>query len=134
MIMRILCETGIEANNLELELTESFVMHDLQSSVGMLRELKRMGIQIAIDDFGTGYSCLSYLKKLPVDRLKIDQSFIRDLTTDPDSAAVVMTIIALAHNLRLGVIAEGVETAEQLELLRHFNCDQWQGYLCTQPV
>jgi EAL domain-containing protein (putative c-di-GMP-specific phosphodiesterase class I) len=93
-----------------------------------------MGIQIAVDDFGTGYSSLSYLKTLPVDRLKIDQSFIRDLTTDTDSAALVVTIITLAHNLRLGVIAEGVETADQLRLLHLLRCDQWQGFLCSKPV
>jgi diguanylate cyclase (GGDEF)-like protein len=133
-ISRVLQETGANADDLELELTESCVVHDLQSSAEMLRELKQLGIRIALDDFGTGYSSLSYLKRLPVDRLKIDRSFIADLATDPDSAALVMAIINLAHNLRLGVIAEGVENAEQLKFLHLFQCDQWQGYLCSQPV
>ena len=133
-ISRILRETGAQADTLELELTESFVMQDLQSSAGVLRELKGMGIQIAVDDFGTGYSSLSYLKKLPVDRLKIDRSFVHDIASDADSAALVMTIITLAHNLRLGAIAEGVETPEQLKYLDLFRCDQWQGYLCSAPV
>lgn len=134
LICRILQETEVAANDLELELTESCVMYDMQSSAAVLGELKKLGIRIALDDFGTGYSSLSYLKRLPVDRLKIDRSFVRDLTTDPDSATLVMTIINLAHNLRLGVIAEGVETAEQLKFLHLFRCDQWQGFLCSRPV
>ena len=133
-ISRILEETGAQADGLECELTESCVMQDLQSSAGVLDELRRMGIRVAIDDFGTGYSSLNYLKKLPIDRLKIDRSFIQDLSTDPDSAALIMTIINVAHNLRLGVIAEGVETGEQLRILELFGCDQWQGYLCSKPV
>jgi diguanylate cyclase (GGDEF)-like protein len=133
-ICRTLQETGARPEEFELEMTESCILHDFQSSEAVLRRLKTFGIGIALDDFGTGYSSLSYLKRLPVDRLKIDRSFIRDITLDPDSAALVMTIINLAHNLRLGVIAEGVETAEQLRLLHLLRCDQWQGYLRSNPV
>jgi EAL domain-containing protein (putative c-di-GMP-specific phosphodiesterase class I) len=102
--------------------------------VRTLGELKEMGVKISVDDFGTGYSSLGYLKRLPIDILKIDQSFVRDVTTDPDDAGLVMAIITLAHNLRLKVIAEGVETEEQLRFLHLLRCDQWQGYLFSKPL
>lgn len=133
-VIRVLQDTGLNSHDLELELTESSIMKNPAAVASTLGELKAMGIKISIDDFGTGYSSLGYLKRLPIDVLKIDQSFVRDLTTDPDDAAVVMAIITLAHNLGLGVIAEGVETEEQLGLLRLLKCDGGQGYLFGRPM
>jgi len=123
----------LEARYLELELTES-VMHDAPQLVSMLGELKRIGVQIAIDDFGTGYSSLSSLKRFPVDRLKVDRSFVEHIARDPDDAAIVRTIIALGRNLGLKVVAEGVETAEQMQFLREHACDEVQGYYFSRPV
>ncbi len=134
VVARTLWETGFDPNCLELELTESSVMKDAQSAIDKLKELKALGVSIAIDDFGTGYSSLSYLKKLPIDTLKIDQSFVRDVTTDPDDAAIVMAIMALAHSLSLKVTAEGVESEDQLRFLRLLRCDELQGYLLGRPV
>jgi len=133
LIRRILDETRVASEWLELELTESVIMDDIQTSSTMLRELKAMGVHISMDDFGTGYSSLSLLKRLPLDTLKIDQSFVRDITTDPDDAAIVDAIVSLAHNLRLRVIAEGVESQEQLEYLRSRSCDEVQGFLYSKP-
>jgi diguanylate cyclase (GGDEF)-like protein/PAS domain S-box-containing protein len=133
-IVAILHETKLNARFLELELTESSVMSDVDNVVIVLRELKRVGVHIAIDDFGTGHSSLSYLRRFPIDVLKIDQSFVRDITLGEDGAAIVRTIIALAHSLRLTVIAEGVETSEQRAYLRRHGCDQIQGYLIGRPV
>ena len=134
VVARILQETGLNSHNLELELTESSIMKNAESAVRMLGELKEMGVKIAIDDFGTGYSSLGYLKRLPIDTLKIDRSFVSDVTTDPDDAALVMAIITLAHNLRLKVIAEGVDSEEQLSFLHLLRCDEWQGYLFSKPL
>jgi EAL domain-containing protein (putative c-di-GMP-specific phosphodiesterase class I) len=108
----------------------------LDEGIGIqtLTELRGMGVLISIDDFGTGYSSLSYLKRLPIDSIKLDASFVKDATTDPDDAALVIAIIALAHNLRLRVIAEGIETEEQLNLLRSLRCDEGQGYFFGRPV
>jgi diguanylate cyclase (GGDEF)-like protein/PAS domain S-box-containing protein len=133
-IAAILSETGLEARFLELELTESMVMTDVDHAITILRDLKQLGVQIAIDDFGTGYSSLSYLRRFPIDVLKIDQSFVADITLEEDGAAIVRTIISLAHSLRLQVVAEGVETMEQLAYLRAHGCDQAQGYLFSRPV
>jgi len=108
-------------------------MQNAEFAAGVLNRLKSMGINISIDDFGTGFSSLASLKRLPIDVLKIDQSFVRDATTDPDDAALVMAIITLAHNLRLKVIAEGVETAEQLRFLQLLRCDEIQGYFFSRP-
>jgi len=103
-------------------------------TIAMLRNLREMGVQIAIDDFGIGYSSLAYLKRLPIDAVKIDRSFVRDLTIDPDDAAIAATVITMAHNLKLSVIAEGVETEEQLAFLSEHECDEMQGYLFSKPV
>jgi len=133
-IARVLDEFALEAPYLEAEVTETSFMHDAESSVHTLRKLREMGVRIAIDDFGTGYSSLSYLKRLPIDSVKLDASFVKDATTDPDDAALVMAIITLAHNLRLRVIAEGIETEEQLAFLRLLRCDEGQGFLFGRPV
>jgi diguanylate cyclase (GGDEF)-like protein/PAS domain S-box-containing protein len=133
-IAEILFDTGLEARFLELELTESMVMSDVEHAITILRTLKKLGVQIAIDDFGTGYSSLSYLRRFPIDVLKIDQSFVRDITLEEDGAVIVRTIISLAHSLRLKVIAEGVETAEQLAYLDAHRCNEVQGYLCGRPI
>jgi EAL domain-containing protein (putative c-di-GMP-specific phosphodiesterase class I) len=134
VITDIIRQTGVNSNCLILELTESSIMKNAESAIETLGELKKMGIKIAIDDFGTGYSSLGYLKRLPIDILKIDRSFVCDVTTDADDAALVMAIITLAHNLGLQVIAEGVETEEQLRFLRLLKCDGWQGYLSSEPM
>jgi diguanylate cyclase (GGDEF)-like protein len=133
-VLQILAETGLAPEYLELELTESSIMDNADSAIAVLTGLKKEGITISIDDFGTGFSSLSYLKRLPIDALKIDQSFVRDLTTDPADAALVMAIVTLAHNLRLRVIAEGVETEEQLRFLHLLRCDEVQGYLFSKPL
>lgn len=134
IIARILTETGCKPEWLELEVTEGFIMEDPAASVPMLKRLRDMGISLAIDDFGTGYSSLAYLKRLPVSRLKIDQSFVRNSVMDPDDAVIIEAIIALAGKLKLGLIAEGVETHNQTELLLELGCDQAQGYLYGRPV
>ncbi len=108
-------------------------MQNVEQGIAILQALKSLGLQVSIDDFGTGFSSLSYLKRLPVDKLKIDQSFIRDLNTDAGDAAIVTSIITLAHNLDLTVVAEGVENAEQLGFLRANRCDEIQGYLISRP-
>jgi len=133
-VIRILEETGLPPQNLELELTESSIMQNAEFASGMLARLKNMGIKISIDDFGTGFSSLASLKRLPIDALKIDQSFVRDATSDPDDAALVRAIITLAHNLRLKVIAEGVETEDQLRFLQLLQCDEIQGYFFSRPL
>ena len=133
-MIRIVRETGFEPRCLELEITEGSIMKDPDYAASILRKLKSVGIKIAIDDFGIGHSSLAYLKKLPIDYLKIDKSFIADITSDSDDASLVMSIITLSHNLRLKVIAEGVESEEQLRLLRLLKCDLWQGYLCSEPL
>ena len=130
----LLQETGVRASKLEVEITESSFMQDDGIGLQTLTELRGMGVLISIDDFGTGYSSLSYLKRLPIDSIKLDASFVKDATTDADDAALVMAIIALAHNLRLRVIAEGIETEEQLNLLRSLRCDEGQGYFFGRPV
>ena len=133
-IADLLAETGMDPQWLELELTEGTVMHDVDHAIEVLRNLKALGVHISIDDFGTGYSSLSYLRRFPIDVLKIDQSFVRELSTDKDDAAIVRAIVTLAHSLRLQVIAEGVETSEQLDFLRAEGCDMMQGYHYSRPV
>ena len=124
----------LEPRYLELELTESAVMQDAESSVQIMRRLSDLGVRISVDDFGTGYSSLSYLRRLPLDKLKIDRSFIREIVTSRDDAQIVRAIVSLAHSLHLKVIAEGVENAAQLAFLRSLGCDQYQGYLCSPPL
>ena len=124
----------IPAHTLELEITESVLMENSDILMNMLKDLKQSGVSLAIDDFGTGYSSLSYLKRFPIDRVKIDQTFVRDLSTDTDDLAIVKAIIAMAKTLRLYVIAEGVETTEQLELLQREGCHEYQGYLFAKPM
>ncbi len=134
MVERILAETGMPASALELELTEGALMHQGVGAETTLRELKRLGISLAIDDFGTGYSSLAYLKRFPIDRLKIDQSFVRDISVDSNDRELVSTIIAMGRNLNLQVLAEGVETEEQLAFLTDKGCDAYQGYLYGRPL
>ena len=133
-IADLLQETGMAPQLLELELTEGTVMNDVDSAIEILRGLKALGVHISIDDFGTGYSSLSYLRRFPIDVLKIDQSFVRELTTDTDDAAIVRAVVTLAHSLRLQVIAEGVENVAQLDFLRAEGCDLMQGYYYSPPV
>ena len=133
-VARILGETGLDPGCLELELTESTVMDDVDQAIEILHALNAMGVYLSIDDFGTGYSSLSYLKRLPIDALKIDRSFVRDIGADSDDAAIVTAIIAMAHSLKLKVIAEGVETREQFAFLRKCRCDAMQGYYFSRPV
>ncbi|CAN7722157.1 putative bifunctional diguanylate cyclase/phosphodiesterase [Variovorax paradoxus] len=127
-------DSGLEPRLLELELTESLVMEDLDKALQSMKALRAMGVQLSIDDFGTGYSSLSALKRFPIARLKIDQSFVRDIPGDEEDKAIAKTIIALGHELNLKVIAEGVETEQQLEFLRAHGCDEMQGYLFSRPV
>jgi len=133
-VREILEDTGLPPRLLELEITESGAMQSPENSVRTLYELKKLGIRISLDDFGTGHSSLSYLKRFPIDTLKIDQSFVRDITHDSDTAAIVTAIVAMAHSLRLKVIAEGVEFTEQATFLKRHGCDQMQGYLIKAPV
>ena len=134
MVIDILAENELPAETLDLEITESLLMTDREIAVQVLSELRMQGISISIDDFGTGYSSLGRLKSLPLDTLKIDRSFITDVTTDPNSASLVLALVTLAHNLGLKVIAEGVETEEQLNFLKLIRCDEYQGYLLSKPV
>jgi len=129
-----LLDFDLEPQYLEIELTETTVMDNAEGSVEILEQLSRMGVVVSIDDFGTGYSSMSYLRRFPIDKLKIDRSFISDLTTNAADASIVQAIISLAHSLRLKVVAEGVETAEQLARLREFGCDQYQGYYRSAAV
>ncbi|MFV0662239.1 putative bifunctional diguanylate cyclase/phosphodiesterase [Denitromonas sp.] len=126
--------SSLSPKSLMLEITESSLMQDAESTAGMLRALRNMGVRISVDDFGTGYSSLSYLKRFPLDVIKIDKSFVRDLCVDEEDAAIVRAIIALAHSMRRSTIAEGVETAEQVEILKRENCEFFQGYYFGRPM
>jgi EAL domain-containing protein (putative c-di-GMP-specific phosphodiesterase class I) len=127
-------ETALQARHLDLELTEGVLMQNAKSTASVLQELKRMGVHLAVDDFGTGYSSLSYLRQFPIDVLKIDQSFVRQISDDPNDSAIVRAIIDMGKNLKKQVIAEGIETQEQLALLRSWHCAEGQGYLFSRPV
>jgi predicted signal transduction protein with EAL and GGDEF domain len=133
-VQRALQDSGLEPSSLDLEITESSAMQNAENTIHALRDLKLLGIRIAMDDFGTGYSSLSYLKRFPIDTLKLDQSFVEDVCTDPSDAAIAEAVVLLAHSLNLSVVAEGVETEEQLEFFRRLGCDRIQGYLFSRPV
>jgi len=133
-VRRILAESGVPAPLLEFELTESMLMKDPEAAERTLRRLKEAGVKVSVDDFGTGYSSLAYLKRFSIDALKIDRAFIRDVTADPDDAAITLAIIGLAHSLKLKVVAEGVETRDQFDFLAARNCDEMQGFLFARPL
>ena len=133
-VFAILGETGLDPKSLELELTESVLMKRAESAASVLQTLKARGVQVAVDDFGTGYSSLSYLRKFPVDALKIDQSFVREITIVPDDTSIVTAIISMARSLKLRVVAEGVEKMEELEFLQAHQCEEAQGYYFSRPV
>jgi len=132
-VMKTLTEIGLDPHDLELELTESIVMENAEATIATLHALQEKGVQLALDDFGTGYSSLSYLKRFPIHTLKIDRSFVKDLDKDPESAAIGKSIIALAHNLNLKVVAEGVETEQEMAFLQDSGCDYMQGFLFHRP-
>jgi EAL domain-containing protein (putative c-di-GMP-specific phosphodiesterase class I) len=133
-VQQILIQTGAKPALLKLELTESTVLENVEDTIAKMRELKLLGVSFSMDDFGTGYSSLQYLKRLPLDQIKIDQSFVRDIASDPNDAAIVQTIIAMSEVLGLDVIAEGVETEAQREFLASRGCHAFQGYLFSRPV
>jgi EAL domain-containing protein (putative c-di-GMP-specific phosphodiesterase class I) len=133
-VARMLEETGLDPRYLELEITENAVMEDEAEAERSLTDLKNLGLSIALDDFGTGYSSLSYVRRYPVDSLKIDQSFVSEVVSDPEAQAITTAIVAMAHGLDLKVVAEGVETAEQEQFLQDLGCDELQGYRFSRPV
>jgi len=133
-VRRILQETGVDPSHLEFELTESLLMKEPEAAARTLRALKESGVKISVDDFGTGYSSLAYLKRFPIDSLKIDRAFIRDITTNPEDAAITLAIIGLAHSLKLNVVAEGVETEGQVSFLCRHECEEMQGFYFSKPV
>jgi EAL domain-containing protein (putative c-di-GMP-specific phosphodiesterase class I) len=132
-VQRIVGGTGVDPHLLEFELTESMLMTDPEAAVATLGGLKAQGMRLSVDDFGTGYSSLAYLKRFPLDALKIDRTFVRDLPGDTDDAAITKAVIRLAHSLNLKVVAEGVETIAQLRLLEEYGCDEIQGYYIGRP-
>jgi EAL domain-containing protein (putative c-di-GMP-specific phosphodiesterase class I) len=134
VVENILKETGLNPSYLELEVTETMAMKNMELIVSNLRKLKEMGIHIALDDFGTGYSSLKYLRNIPVDTLKIDRSFINDIHVNPSYSAIIDAIIDIATKLKLGIIAEGVETEEQSNFLIEKRCYEMQGFLFSKPV
>ncbi|HEY4742609.1 MAG TPA: EAL domain-containing protein [Candidatus Acidoferrales bacterium] len=133
-VFEVLSDTGLDPKSLELELTESVLMKRAEATESILKTLRERGVQVAVDDFGTGYSSLSYLRRLPIDALKIDQSFVRQITTDPDETTIVTAVIGMGRNLKLRVVAEGVETQQQLAFLQAHECDEAQGYYFSRPV
>jgi EAL domain-containing protein (putative c-di-GMP-specific phosphodiesterase class I) len=133
-ITAILAQTGMQPSQLELEITEGMLIHDIERAIKLLTAIKQMGVRLAIDDFGTGYSSLGQLKNFPIDTLKVDRSFIRDLATDSEDKAITSAIIAMGKTLSLTVVAEGVETLEQQAFLREQACDEMQGYYFSRPI
>jgi EAL domain-containing protein (putative c-di-GMP-specific phosphodiesterase class I) len=134
IVREALDRARIEPRFLELELTETAVMHDAEHSATVLRSLSELGVRISVDDFGTGYSSLSYLQRFPLNKVKIDRSFVQQIAHSHGDSEIVRAIVSLAHSLRLAVIAEGVETIEQRDFLDRIGCDQYQGYFCSPPV
>jgi EAL domain-containing protein (putative c-di-GMP-specific phosphodiesterase class I) len=133
-VRRALKKSGLPARFLELELTESVLVNDAENALSLMNELKKIGVWIAIDDFGTGYSSLNYLRHFPIDLLKIDRTFINEVTTNPGDAAITTTIAAMAKNLHIGMLAEGVETREQEQFLKSLGCHEMQGFLFSKPL
>ena len=134
MVTAVLRDAGLNPRFLELEITEGMIMLRPEKAIAILQEVHQLGVQLSVDDFGTGYSSLAYLKRFPVQKLKIDQSFMRDLTVDRDDAGIVTAVVAMAKSLNLEVVAEGVETAEQLAFLAKLDCDEYQGFYFSRPV
>ena len=134
VVARVLAETGLPPGTLELELTETVIMANAQQTADKLRALRALGVSLAIDDFGTGYSSLAYLKRLPINTLKIDKEFVDDLSHGSEDAAITTTVLAMARSLGLNVVAEGVETDAQLQFLRQHECDEIQGYWLSPPL
>jgi EAL domain-containing protein (putative c-di-GMP-specific phosphodiesterase class I) len=133
-VFAILAETGLDPRFLELELTESALMKHAEAAISTLQSLRARGVQLAVDDFGTGYSSLSYLRKFPINALKVDRSFIREISTTPGETSIVTAVIGMGRSLGLRVIAEGVETREELIFLRAHQCDEAQGYYFSRPM
>jgi len=133
-ITDVLRSTGMDPELLELEITESAMMRNPDHAASLLRQIRDLGVRLSIDDFGTGYSSLSYLKRFPLSTVKVDRSFVKDLSQDRDAQALTAGIVSLAHGLRMKVVAEGVETAEQLAWLRSHDCDEIQGFLLCKPI
>ena len=133
-VKEVIEQTGIRHSQLKLELTESFILKDVQDAIEKMQELRWIGISFSMDDFGTGYSSLSHLKRLPLEQLKIDQSFVRDIPRDKSSCMMVRTIISIASNFSLEVVAEGVENDDQFAFLRQYGCNIFQGYLFGKPI
>jgi EAL domain-containing protein (putative c-di-GMP-specific phosphodiesterase class I) len=133
-VAAVLQKSGLAASHLKLELTESMIVEDAASTAAMLSELRTLGVQVQIDDFGTGYSSLGYLQRLPIDTLKIDRTFVGRIGNNGSGAEIVQTILALAHDLKMKVVAEGIETDEQLSKLKSMECEYGQGFLFTEPV
>jgi len=131
---KIIEQYKLDPSQLELEITESMIMHDVDFAIKTMKDLRSLGVSLSIDDFGTGYSSLSYLKQFPVSKLKIDRSFVQDITCDNNDEIIAASIISLSHNMNLKVIAEGVETQEQANLLKRYGCNQVQGYLYSRPI
>ena len=134
MVKEAVAETGLDAAMLELEITEEFIMSNPERAISNLQRLRELGVTLAIDDFGTGHSSLGYLKRLPVNRLKIDRSFVRDITTDKDDRTIIAAIVSMTHHLKLELIAEGVETDQHLAMLNKLGCNEFQGNYFSQPV